>query len=196
MDVAYNILNARQAPSTNANDDENVGSSRNGSPSLSGLVSTLAPTLIIAVVYFAVFLILRRKFPRQYAPRTYLGALRPQERTPAPPNTLLGWIPFMNKLPDEYVLQHNSLDGYFLLRYIKMSIVICLVGCLITWPVLFPVNATGGADQSQLNILSFSNVRDKNRYLAHTFIAWIFIGFIFFLVTRSNLDSSCPGSIG
>ena len=68
-----------------------------------------------------------------------------------------------------------------------MSIVICLVGCLITWPILFPVNATGGGGQTQLNLLSFSNVRNKNRYLAHTFVAWVFIGFVFFLVTREMI---------
>ncbi|EXJ55521.1 hypothetical protein A1O7_08449 [Cladophialophora yegresii CBS 114405] len=186
MDALYHVLSTRQA-STNANDDQNIGSSRKSSPSLSGLVSTLVPTLIIAVVYFGIFLVLRRKFPRQYAPRTYLGALRPQERTPAPPNSLLGWIPFMRKLPDEYVLQHNSLDGYFLLRYLKMSIIICLIGCLVTWPILFPVNATGNGGQTQLNILSFSNVTDKNRYLAHTFIACIFISLVFFLVTREMI---------
>ena len=68
-----------------------------------------------------------------------------------------------------------------------MSIVICLVGCLITWPVLFPVNATGGGGQTQLNILSFSNVQDKNRYLAHTFMAWLLIAFVFFMVTREMI---------
>lgn len=68
-----------------------------------------------------------------------------------------------------------------------MSITICLVGCVVTWPVLFPVNATGGGGQVQLDILSFSNVEDKNRYFAHVFIAWIFVGFIFFLVTREMI---------
>jgi calcium permeable stress-gated cation channel len=152
----------------------------------------LVPALLIFLAWIAMFVILRRKFPRQYAPRTYLGSLRKQERTPAAPNTLFGWLPFMQKIPDEYVLQHNSLDGYFLLRYIKLCIVICFVGCCISWPVLFPVNATGGGSESQLNILSFSNVRAdsqvaKLRYLAHVFVAWIFIGFIFFLVTREMI---------
>src|ERR1700749_4319717 len=104
MDTLYNVLIARDGPSPNPNDDQNVGSSRKSSPSLSGLISTLVPTLIIALVYFAIFLVLRRKFPRQYAPRTYLGALRPQERTPAPPNTLCGWIPFMRKVSSSAAL--------------------------------------------------------------------------------------------
>ena len=68
-----------------------------------------------------------------------------------------------------------------------MSIVICLIGCLITWPILFPVNATGGGGQTQLNILSFSNVTNKDRYLAHTFVSWTLIGFVFFMVTREMI---------
>ena len=72
------------------------------------------------------------------------------------------------------MLNHQSLDGYLLLRYLKIASAICLVGCCITWPVLWPVNITGGAGQTELNKLSFSNVSNKNRYYAHTFVAWIF----------------------
>ncbi|KAK5049115.1 hypothetical protein LTR84_005538 [Exophiala bonariae] len=187
MEPLHLVLIPRQA-SVNQSNDQNIGSARGeDSPSLSGLISTLVPTLLIAIAYFVIFILLRTRFPRQYAPRTYLGSLRPQERTPAAPTTLFGWIPFMRKIPDEYVLQHNSLDGYFLLRYLKLSIVICFVGCCLTWPILFPVNATGGGGQQQLNILSFANIEDKNRYYAHTFVAWIYIGFIFFLVTRESI---------
>ena len=85
------------------------------------------------------------------------------------------------------MLQHNSLDGYFLLRYLKLSVVICVVGCCLTWPILFPINATGGGGQAQLDILSFANIEDKNRYYAVVFVAWIFIGFIFFMVTRESI---------
>jgi hypothetical protein len=91
-----------------AQSDSNVGSARGGgSSSLSGLVSTLVPTLIIAVVMVSVFLILRRTQKRQYAPRTYLGSLRPHERTPPLSNSLFGWIPEMNKVGQD-LLPFNS----------------------------------------------------------------------------------------
>lgn len=44
--------------------------------SVSGLVATLVPTLLIALVYVSIFLVLRRSHRRFYAPRTYLGTLR------------------------------------------------------------------------------------------------------------------------
>ncbi len=106
------------------------------------------------------------------------------------PSGLFNWLGAFNQIPDSYVLNHQSLDGYLLLRFLKIATVICFVGCLITWPILFPVNATGGGGQNQLNLLSFSNVTgNKYRYLAHTFIAWIFICKSRF----PSLSEGCPG---
>ena len=92
------------------------------------------------------------------------------------PNGLFNWIGEAMKIPDTYVLNHQSLDGYLLLRYLKLSATICFVGCCITWPILFPVNATGGAGHKQLDVVSFSNVVNKNRYYAPLFVSWIFFG--------------------
>ena len=93
----------------NANNDQNVGKNRgSGSPSLSGLISTLVPTLVIFLVFITLFLILRRTQQRQYAPRTYLGALREQERSPSLPNSLLGWIPTFSKVGKWCHLQHRG----------------------------------------------------------------------------------------
>ncbi len=99
-----------------------------------------------------------------------------RERSPALPQGLLNWFGTFAKVPDSFVLNHQSLDGFLLLRYLKVASATCLVGCCITWPVLFPINITGGAGQKQLNLLTFGNVLDKNRYYAHVFIAWIFLG--------------------
>ena len=111
-----------------------------------------------------------------------------RERSPDLPNGMFNWIGTFNKIPDSYVLNHHSLDGFLLLRYLKISVVICFVGCLMTFPVLFPVNATGGGGQQQLNIISFSNVtNNKNRFYAHTFIAWIFFTFVFYVVMRESI---------
>ena len=89
---------------------------------------------------------------------------------------MLNWFGTFVKIPDSFVLNHQSLDAFLLLRYLKVASATCLVGCCITWPVLFPINATGGGGQKQLNLLTFGNVVDKNRYYAHVFIAWIFFG--------------------
>ncbi|KAL1968016.1 hypothetical protein VTN77DRAFT_2433 [Rasamsonia byssochlamydoides] len=166
-----------------ARDNSNPDDASN---SASGLVSTLVPSIVVAAAMILAFIILRSRERRTYMPRTFMGSLRPFERTPESPTGLFNWIRAMYQLPDTYVLQHHSLDAYLLLRYLKLISVMCFVGCLITWPVLFPVNATGGVGLPQLDLLTISN-KHYARYFAHAFIAWIFIGFVFFLITRESI---------
>lgn len=173
-----------------SNSTSNSSSTTNSS--LSGLVDTLVPAFLIAAVYFGIFLLLRKSQRRWYAPRTYLGTIREQERTTELPSGWFNWIGPFRKIPDIYVLQHQSLDAYLFLRFLRMTVVIMFIGACITWPVLFPVNATGGGGQSQLDILAMSNI-DKNlpggkyRYYAPLFCGWLFFGFVLFLVARESI---------
>ncbi|KAF4979745.1 hypothetical protein FZEAL_4102 [Fusarium zealandicum] len=158
-------------------------------PSLSGMISTLVPILITSAVYIVIFLIFRKSHRRFYAPRTYLGSLREQERSPELPNGLLNWFGTFWKIPDAYALQHQSLDAYLFIRYLRICCTICFVSLCITWPVLFPVNATGGNGLTQLEMLSYANVKtsdpvQRNRLYAHCFIAWIVYGFVMYTILR------------
>ena len=114
-------------------------------------------------------------------------ALKPQHRdhvltraarsyTPALGGSRFGWITEFWAIPNSYVLAHQSLDSFLFLRFLKLSVVSCLVGCAITWPVLFPINITGGGGQKQLNILSMSNVESPWRFWAHAVCAIVFFG--------------------
>jgi hypothetical protein len=167
------------------------GKARDAPNSLSSIVSTLVPTLILAVAFVAAFFLVRKHFRRVYAPRTYLNHLGTQRQTPAPSPGIFGWIKDFKKLPDAYILDHQSIDGYLYVRFFKVLIVISVLGCLITWPVLFPVNATGGEGQKQLDLLSMSNVaqqppKNVNRYYAHALISCIFIGVVMVIIARES----------
>ncbi|OTB19899.1 hypothetical protein K445DRAFT_313688 [Daldinia sp. EC12] len=159
--------------------------------SAASLYLTLAPVALTAGVYFTIFLALRKSQRRFYAPRTYLGSLRTSERSPALPNGWFNWIGSFWKIPDVHALQHQSLDAYLFLRFLRILVVICFAGCCILWPVLFPVNATGGnEDAVQVDILSYARVNkdtESNRYYAHTFMAWIFYGFVMYMILRESI---------
>jgi len=157
--------------------------------SLSAFLSTLIPSLIVAVVMVVLFIILRKSQRRTYMPRTYIGYLRDWQKSPESPTGLWNWIVSMYQLPDTYVLQHHSMDAYLLLRYLKLCAMLLFVGCCITWPVLFPVNATGGGDGQQFDVLSIANIGEDGyaRFFAHNFIAWIFVAFVFWLITREHI---------
>ncbi|KAJ5893660.1 hypothetical protein N7495_005351 [Penicillium taxi] len=184
MEHSVGVLHQLVARATTSEDVTQTSSSA------SALVSTLIPALIIFFVMVGLFVILRRSERRMYMPRTYIGYLKPWQRTPDSPTGLTDWIISMYKLPDTYVLQHHSMDAYLLLRFLKLAALIMLVGCFITWPVLFPVNATAHGGESQLDLLSIANIdakKDAGRYFAHCFIAWIFVSFIFVMITREHI---------
>lgn len=168
-----------------------VGSHRDQkSSSLSGIISTLIPVFIFAAVALTIFLILRKRLPAVYRPRTYIGTLASWERTPGGPkenNGMFAWIKTYRALPDTYLLNRNSLDAYLFIRFLKMIVIICAGGCVILWPILFPVNITGGGRQQQLNKLSFSNVENPARYYAHAIMAWVFTAFVAFIITRETI---------
>ncbi|KAM5345281.1 hypothetical protein ACJ41O_011143 [Fusarium nematophilum] len=170
-----------------ANPDD--GDARNQPQSLSGMVSTLVPILIISGVYILIFLFFRKSQRRFYAPRTYLGSLREDERSPELPTGLFNWIGAFWKIPDAYALQHQSLDAYLFIRFLRICCTICFVSLCITWPILFPVNATGGNGLKQLELLSYSNINiqdstERNRLYAHCFVAWIVYGFVMYMILR------------
>ncbi|KAI5919887.1 hypothetical protein F4810DRAFT_685419 [Camillea tinctor] len=158
--------------------------------SASSLYLTLGPVALVAAGYVGVFLILRKSQRRYYAPRTYLGSLRERERSPELPNGLFNWFGSFWRMSDTHPLQHQSLDAYLFLRFLRILVTICFVGCCLLWPVLFPVNATGQGTGQQVDILSYSNINQDtqtNRYYAHVFMSWLFYGFVMYMVLRESI---------
>lgn len=157
--------------------------------SLSAFLATLIPVSIQAGAFVVIFLILRSKMKRVYRPRTYLPSVPEPLRSEDLPQGRFNWLSTFKSMPDEYVLNHQSLDGYLYLRFLKMLVVICFFGCCITWPVLFPVNATAGGGQKEFDLLSFANVpkTSKNRYYAHVFVGWVFFSFVLYVITRETI---------
>lgn len=98
----------------------------------------MLPVIVIATIVFLVFLFFQRKYDRVYGPRTFLSVLDKDEQSPKQSPGLFGWTKEFRALADEFVLGHSSLDNYLWLRFFKILIMMCFVGCLITWPILFP----------------------------------------------------------
>ena len=90
-------------------------------------------------------------------------------------------------LPDQFLLRHSSIDAYLFVRFLRVIMILCILGCCLTWPVLFPVNATGGGGASQLDKIAFGNVADKTRLYAHAVVAWVFCGLVILIITRERL---------
>lgn len=152
--------------------------------SVSAWLWTLIPALIYAVVYFGVFLVFRKKERRVYEPRlvvkTLPGALRLEGAKPG----VFGWLTFLLKQPESFMVAHLGLDGYFFTRFVFEFMCVAVLGVVVLWPILFPVNATGGNHEAFFLILSYSNVEGKWRFFAHVFLLWIYFGCVVFLIYR------------
>ncbi|KAI1906924.1 hypothetical protein LOZ52_006714 [Ophidiomyces ophidiicola] len=190
-------------PSLQNQTDPNIGSARGDSQSpasstlsdlgvpvstsAAALLTTFVPAFAIAVCWFGLFLVGRRSQQRFYAPKATLRNLHDHERAPELPSGFFNWIGVFGRLPDSHVLRHASLDGYFFVRFLKTMARICLIGCAITWPILFPIHLAGGAGNRQLDALSFSNVRNPTWYYAHAVAACLFFSFVFCTITRESI---------
>jgi len=171
------------------NNDERLGSAKT-SNSLSGFLSSLIINGIIFAVMILLFLILRKSQRLQYAPRTYVGSIKKGRRTDPLPNGIFSWIKPLININESYVIEKTSLDSYFFLRYLKVSVLLMSVGCLITWPILFPLNITGGGGQTQLDMLAFGNIdkdTHKNWYWGHILVGYVFIIFVLFTIYREMM---------
>jgi hypothetical protein len=93
----------------------------------------------------------------------------------------------MRAVPDKFTLYHQSIDSYLFLRFLRTMIFICVVGCVLTWPILMPINAAGGGTGNELDRVSIGNVAEEKYLYAHAIVAWVFFSFVMFTVARERL---------
>ncbi|KAI1453716.1 DUF221-domain-containing protein [Annulohypoxylon moriforme] len=158
-----------------------------GSASLAAVVSAFVPTWVTGIIFVSIFILIRRWYPNIYFPRTFIGSIPEKDRTPSVGRSYFNWIHTMRKVPDKFVLYHQSLDAYLYLRFLRTTIFLCLVGCLFTWPILMPVNATGGGSSTELDKIGIGNIKKKGHFYAHAVMAWVFLSFVMFTVARERL---------
>jgi hypothetical protein len=149
---------------------------RNTSSSYLSLLSILLPLLVISIALFLAFLYLRVKLRRVYAPRTFLETLPDEEKTPRLEKTgFLNWIPEFWNLPDDEILNHQNMDGYLFIRFLKTVTLVCSIGFCLTLPVMI-LNYKGGGEKTELASLTISNIDDPTWYYFHCLIALVFFG--------------------
>jgi hypothetical protein len=91
-------------------------------------------------------------------------------------------------MPDEYILNTQSIDGYLYLRFYKVIFTMCLGGCCVCLPILLAVYGSGASGLKNFNLLAISNIAAQpNRYYAPVFVSWVFFGFVMFMIARETL---------
>ncbi|KAJ2850280.1 phosphate metabolism protein 7 [Coemansia brasiliensis] len=147
----------------NANDQ-----SGDASNSIATFLSSLVINITVASIIFIIFCILRPRFKRVYAPRTYAVE---KERRPEPVgNGLFSWIPAALRAPDIRIIEQSGLDTYMFLRTIRTMFIMFSVISIVSAGSILPVNILGTMRQTGLNSLSMGNVDPKSDWL------WVHVG--------------------
>ncbi|KAJ2313289.1 phosphate metabolism protein 7 [Coemansia sp. RSA 2705] len=154
-----------------------ASSSDSDDNSVSTFSSSLVFNIVVAAVIFVGFCILRPRFKRVYAPRTY--AVGKEKRSPAIGSWPLAWIPAVLKVSDDKIIERVGLDTYMFLRYMRSMFVIFVVLSFLSLVTILPVNITGGGGATKLNRLTIANVPSESTKLwVHivffmVFVAWV-----------------------
>lgn len=156
----------------------------NAPASIQGMVTTAIPTFITFVAFTSAFILIRKKNKRVYEPRTIVETVPKDLQAPSPSNGTFSWLLDLYARPESFFIHHCGTDGYFFLRFLFTFTFVAIIGVVITWPILFPLNATNSNNLGGLETLSFSNVKNKWRFLAHVFISWIYFGMVIFIIYR------------
>lgn len=164
-----------------------AASHRAGSTSFAAIGATLVPTFITGVAFVVAFTLLRRPYRNIYMPRTYFKTVAEHDRTPSSSHSSVPWYHDFHILRDSFILRHSSIDAYLFVRFLRVIMIICVLGCCLTWPILFSVNATGGGNASQLDKIAFGNVDDNKRLYAHAVVAWVYFSAVILIITRERL---------
>ncbi|KAJ1666880.1 phosphate metabolism protein 7 [Coemansia sp. RSA 1813] len=149
---------------TNTNTDANDTSN-----SIKTFVSSVCINIAIALLLFLAFCILRPRFRRVYAPRTY--AVEKARRSEPVGTGLFSWIPAALRVPDREIIKRVGLDTYMFLRTIRTMFIMFLAISVLSAGTMLPVNILGTKGQTGLNALSMGNVDEKSPWL------WVHVGF-------------------
>ncbi|KAJ2654712.1 phosphate metabolism protein 7 [Coemansia sp. RSA 1200] len=148
--------------SSSSNDDST-------SNSIETFVSSVLINMFISLFLLLAFCILRPRFRRVYAPRTY--AVERDKRSEPIGNGLFSWIPVSLRVADTEIVRRAGLDTYMFVRTIRTMFIMFLVISMLSAGTILPVNIQGQGGQVGLNSLSIGNVDPKSAWL------WVHVGF-------------------
>ncbi|KAJ3043131.1 hypothetical protein HDV00_005746 [Rhizophlyctis rosea] len=174
--VAILVHLAKRQKPANPDDQNNEQNA-----SVSGFVSSLVFNAAVALALLSAFMILRRKFPLIYAPRTFLV---PEESRPERlQNGVFAWFSAL-KFKDQRLMDSTGEDAFSVLFYMRWLLRIFIFVAIVGAAILFPVHATSSVGMKGLDRLTLGNVAqsEQARLWANLILSWIFIGVILFVI--------------
>ncbi|KAF9963709.1 hypothetical protein BGZ70_007243, partial [Mortierella alpina] len=150
-------------------------SAQNADASVATFVSAAVFTAAVSAVLFIVYAIVRTRFPRVYAPKTYLG---PERERPdlTSHKGILGWVFGSRKLNEQDVIERCGLDAYMFLDFLAKSFFLFMGFTFLAIPILVPLNSINQLSLVGLNQFTIANIATQRRLWAHLILTVLFCG--------------------
>ncbi|KAI9006212.1 hypothetical protein BC832DRAFT_539819 [Gaertneriomyces semiglobifer] len=158
-------------------------------PSVSAFISSVIFNSAVAVALYTGFLVLRRRFPLVYAPRTFLV---PEGKRAPPLQGTWSWFTLFRRINEPAIIAHAGADQYAAIYYMRMLFRFFLGATILAIIILFPTYATGTARTSGLSKLTIANVADdqSSRLWAALVVSYIFIAFALYTIRELLMKSA------
>lgn len=105
------------------------------------VLSTVVPSAIYASASVVLFWYLRALFPYIYQRRSLEQIwTETQHNGDRPSVSSKSLFRKFYDIPDAHLLRRDSVDGFLFLRFLRMTVLCCFMGCIMIWPVLLPVS--------------------------------------------------------
>ena len=139
------------------------------SSSLDLFTTSLTLNIIISSTCIILFCFLRPLYPQIYSPKSILLDM------PLLPNRMLSWLTLsVFKIPDETIDNIIGIDGYILIKFIKMNINIFTILTVLGISILLPIHYNGNNNQYDFDAYSLSNIKDGSDIMwVHACGIWI-----------------------
>ncbi|KAG0370141.1 hypothetical protein BC939DRAFT_532978 [Gamsiella multidivaricata] len=151
-----------------------MASTQSTNASVSTFLSSVIFTTAVSAGLFVAFALVRTRFPRVYAPKTYIGPQR--ERVNGSVGGILGWVFGSPKQGELDFIQHCGLDAFMFLEFLNKSFFLFLGFSFLAIPVLIPLNSSNQLGLAGLNQLTIANIADQQRLWAHVVMTVLFCG--------------------
>ncbi|TPX68343.1 hypothetical protein SpCBS45565_g03155 [Spizellomyces sp. 'palustris'] len=151
--------------------------------SVSSFISAVIFNSAVALAFYTAFIVLRRRFPLVYAPRTFLV---PAKNRSPPLERWYSWLTLHSRSDDEVIINRIGPDNWAVIFYMRQLFRVFLFIALVGVIILFPTYITGNAGNPGLNKMTIGNVGDDQtaRLWGTLFLTWAFIAVVLYIIFK------------
>ncbi|PVV03696.1 hypothetical protein BB560_001813 [Smittium megazygosporum] len=137
--------------------------------SMGSFYVTLGSSVLIFLINFLIFCLIRKSHVSIYAPRTI--SLDESKKAHPLPDTTFSWVYSLYKIHDLEILEKTNLDSYMTLRALKFQYIFFAIFAVLTICTVIPILTKNSPDYSDLDSLSAARLLQGTNWESYIYIS-------------------------